>query len=59
MTKKTPKPQKKSEKKCPYCNGEGDRIEECLACMGHGCFECDGQGYIAWECEYCQRKDEK
>lgn len=56
------KPKKKAakqKKSCPYCNGEGDRIEECLDCMGHGCLECDGQGYIAWECEYCQKPETK
>ena len=58
MTWGEPKKTTKQKKACSYCNAQGDRIEECLNCMGYGCLECD-QGYVVYDCEYCRKTREK
>ena len=58
MKKKT-KNVTQSKETCPECGGERAIVKECMDCWGVGCLECDGQGYIAWDCERCAALDER
>jgi len=39
---------------CPSCHGTAMETKICSACVGHGCPECDGKGYITSDKKICQ-----